>query len=131
MPSKKAKSNRPVVRRTSPTRCSAFFNDPFSCVSAGLDIRKTDVVAHFDATSYRRFNPAVPTRGEFMSIDGLRVEITVVKTNQDKSGRWPDNEWPRITVTGHYKPNPTGQPPPRLGGGSVAPGCWASESKGK
>lgn len=24
-------------------------------------------------------------------------------------------------------PNPTGQPPPRLGGGSVAPGCSMSE----
>jgi len=30
-----------------------------------------------------------------------------------------------------YRSNPTGQPPPRFGGGSVAPGCWASESKGK
>lgn len=28
-------------------------------------------------------------------------------------------------------PNPTGQPPPRLGGGSAPSGCWASESKGK
>ena len=28
-------------------------------------------------------------------------------------------------------PNPTVLRSPRLGGGSVAPGCWASESKGK
>jgi len=38
----------------------------------------------------------------------------------------------RAAIEAHMRAaNPTGQPPPRLGGGSVAPGCWASESKGK
>ena len=38
----------------------------------------------------------------------------------------------RAAIDAHMRAaNPTGQPPPRLGGGSVAPGCWASESKGK
>jgi len=30
-----------------------------------------------------------------------------------------------------YPPNPTGQPPPRLGGGSVAPGCSTLNSGGE
>ena len=33
----------------------------------------------------------------------------------------------RCGVVEEYQPNPTGQPPPRLGGGSVAPGCSGSE----
>ncbi len=33
----------------------------------------------------------------------------------------------REIIRGTFRPNPTGQPPPRFGGGSVAPGCSNSE----
>ena len=35
--------------------------------------------------------------------------------------------WRGLVTVREYRPNPTGQPPPRLGGGSVAPGCSASK----
>ena len=94
-----------AVGRSAPTSCSAFFCDPFTRIAAGLDIQKEEEFATFIATSYRKPIPRVPKKGEYFTGDGLRVKIDSVETNQDKSGRWPDNEWPRITIHGHYKPN--------------------------
>ncbi len=42
----------------------------------------------------------VPTVGCIVKVDGRRVKLTGVKTNQDEDGNWPDDEWPKVTVTG-------------------------------
>jgi hypothetical protein len=61
--------------------------------------------------SYDSFFPAglkknddvpVPKSDQLLTIGNKCFYVEEVKTNKDASGNWPVDEWPQITITGHY-----------------------------
>ena len=93
------------------------------------DIEYREITPYWSSRLTRRkvthaaFSCGYTARGRFVR------PVTMIDIGPCPYRGWT-GEFYRVHL-GPIMQNPTGQPPPRLGGGSVAPGCWASESKGK